>query len=132
MNKDKTLFGCESLLPNFINQYNKAVDSYIYDKVSGAIRYAMPEIRIDRDKLVKWVNMCIKLDNIDKEASISLAIQRKFDEKDHKIEILEHALRTAIREEWCGCPDETVEEMFNFSLEKAEQSIRRKNAPSNL
>lgn len=124
MNKDKTLFGCESLLPNFINQYNKAVDSYIYDKVSGAIRYAMPEIHIDRDKLVKWVNMCIKLDNIDKEASLSLAIQRKFEEKDRKIEILEHALRTAIREEWCGCPDEIVEERFNFCLEVAEQSIR--------
>lgn len=127
MSKNKTLFGCESLLPNFIKQCNNAVDSYIYDKVSGAIRYAMPEIHIDRDKLVKWVNMCIKLDNIDKEASLSLAIQRKFDEKDHKIEILEHALRTAIREEWCGCPDEVVEERYKFSLEMAEQSIRSQN-----
>ena len=57
--------------------------------------------------------------------SLSLAIQRKFDEKDRKIEILEHALRTAIQEEWCGCPDEVVEERFNFSLEMAEQSIRK-------
>lgn len=93
MSIKKTLFGCESVLPNFVSTYNKFIDNFIIDKVTGAIKCVMPEVQIDKNKLVRWVSMCVALDSIDESSAISLATQKKFNEKDYKIAVLEKALQ---------------------------------------
>lgn len=51
MIKNKTIFGCESLIPNFLMQVDKAYDNFIFDKIDNTIRCSMPEMQIDVEKL---------------------------------------------------------------------------------
>ena len=88
----KTLFGCESILPNFISKVNESYDNYCFNKVVDEIKITMPEIIIDRPKLEKWVNMCICLENIDKEAREELGFKMKLAQKDEQIASLENKI----------------------------------------
>lgn len=90
----KTLFGCESILPNFISKVNESYDNYCFNKVVDEIKITMPEIIIDRPKLEKWVNMCVRLENIDKETRDELGFKMKLAEKDQQL----NKLRTRINE----------------------------------
>lgn len=90
----KTLFGCESILPNFISKLNSDYNNYYFDKITNEIKVIMPEIIIDRPKLEKWVNMCVRLENIDKETRDELGFKMKLAEKDQQL----NKLRTRISE----------------------------------
>ena len=46
-------------------------------------------------------------------------------QQDHKIAVLERALRKRLEEEWIGCPDYVVDDMFKHWLEIAESDIKK-------
>ena len=45
-------------------------------------------------------------------------------EQDHKITVLERALRKILEEKWIGCPDYVIDDEFNHWLEIAESEIK--------
>jgi hypothetical protein len=99
-----TIFGCESIMPNFIKEVRSCYDNYIYDEITGAIKVRMPLVEIDHDKLEKWVNMCIHLDNIDKEGQDELGLRIKIAELQHQLKVSEKALELACEKlayNWC-------------------------------
>ena len=98
MNKS-TIFGEESFFDNYMVEIYEAKDNYVYDKVSGAIKVAMPNVQISEERLKKWVNLCLKLDNIDKSDLIDMATQKKFFDLQHRLDVAEKALELACNEE---------------------------------
>lgn len=94
MNKS-TIFGEESFFDKCMVEIYEAENKYIYDKFSSAIKVAMPNVKINEERLVKWVNLCLKLDNIDKSDLIEMATQKKFADLQHRLDVAEKALELA-------------------------------------
>ena len=90
-----TLFGCESIIPNFIKEVRSCYDDYIFDEITGAIKVRMPQVEIDHDKLERWVNMCIHLENIDKEGQDELGLRMKIAQLQYQLALTEKALELA-------------------------------------
>lgn len=132
-----TLFGCESIIPNFIKEVRSCYDDYIFDEITGAIKVRMPQVEIDHDKLERWVNMCIHLENIDKEGQDELGLRMKIAQLQYQLALTEKALELACKEitgscEYCSyktrieCPVEAncLDEKINYFKTKAKEMMK--------
>lgn len=84
-------------------------------------------IQIDKQKFEHWLNFCAKLEQIDKSELIDIAIKRKFDEKDHRIAVLERALKLACepRDDWGGTEyDEPYTNYYDYFIDQAEKELK--------
>ncbi|MGN1222315.1 MAG: hypothetical protein ACI4TT_03680, partial [Christensenellales bacterium] len=72
-----TLFGEENFFDKDMVQIGNFVDGYIYDEITKTIKVAMPQIKINKEKVIQWVELCLKLDNIDKTDLIDMATKKK-------------------------------------------------------
>ena len=87
-----TIFGEENFFNKEMAKLYKAQDEYIYNEMSIAIKTYMPTVVFDREKLEKWVKLCVKLDNIDNTDLIDMATQKKFEELKDQLALTEKAL----------------------------------------
>jgi hypothetical protein len=63
--------------------------------MSMAIKTYMPTVVFDREKLERWVKLCVKLDNIDNTDLINMATAKKFEELKYRLSLTEKALELA-------------------------------------
>jgi hypothetical protein len=98
-NSSSTIFGCDNFMEKYITEINKTRDNYIIEKTKNRIKFLMPEIKIDDKKLCRWVNMCVQLDNIDKQSLDDIAIKKKICDLNCKITELKQALDQARKED---------------------------------
>lgn len=111
--KKSIIFGCDSVLPDFITQVQRGYNNYIYDEVTGAIKVRFPELQIDQERLEKWVKMCLHLERLDKEELNELGLRKKIVDKDHQIKVLEKALELA-----CDKIRDSMEWFYDFKTDK--------------
>ena len=62
------------------NAISQKIDEIVFDEMETIIRYRLPEIKIDKDRLKRWVVLCMKLENIEHSDLIDLAIKKKMSE----------------------------------------------------
>ena len=125
----KTIFGEEHFLDNtmceIFYEKNKEIDDYIFDNI-----YATSTkigITVDKDKLRRWLILSGQLEQIDKSDLIDIAIKKKFDEKDHRIAVLERALKLACepRDDWGGKEyDEPYTNYYDYFIDQAEKELK--------
>lgn len=84
------IFGEDNFFNKEMAKFYKAQDEYVYNEMSMAIKTYMPTVVFDREKLERWVKLCVKLDNIDKSDLIDMAIQKKFSELNKRVKDLEY------------------------------------------
>ena len=97
------IFGEDNFFNKEMAKFYKAQDEYIYNEMSMAIKTYMPTVVFDREKLERWVKLCVKLDNIDNTDLINIATQKKFEELKDKLALTEKALELACEDMECNC-----------------------------
>lgn len=104
------IFGEDSFFNKQMATVYKAQDEYVYNEMSMAIKTYMPTVVFDREKLERWVNLCLKLDDIDNSDLIDMATAKKFKELKQQLSLTEKALELACEDVGCDvCPlDETI------------------------
>lgn len=125
----KTIFGEDNFFDKEMAKFYKAQDEYVYNEMSMAIKTYMPTVVFDRDKLERWVKLCVKLDNIDNTDLINIATQKKFEELKDKLALTEKALELAceiLRNFTGNCPyDQFNLDMPNDCDEQCEEQMKR-------
>lgn len=94
MKKNKpTIFGEESfIIPNMAEQlYHKEIE-FIDDVLVSRIAC---DFNLDKDKVKRQLELCARLENIDKTDLIDMATKKKFADKDYEIKVLQEALELA-------------------------------------
>lgn len=94
----RKIFGEDSFFNKEMAKFYKAQDEYVYNEMSMAIKKYMPTVVFDREKLERWVKLCVKLDNIDNTDLIDMATQKKFKELKDQLALTEKALELACEE----------------------------------
>lgn len=94
MKKNKpTIFGEESfIIPNLATEFNNQMIEYRNDKFIGKIAC---EFLLDKDKVKRQLELCSRLENIEKTDLIDMATRKKFADKDYEIKVLQKALELA-------------------------------------
>lgn len=100
MNKEKyTIFGEEHFIDNtmieFIEIKNNVIDNMVFDEMEKSIRITLPFVKINAEKLRKWVNLCMQLENIEHSELINIAIKKKILDLQSELEVYKKALRLA-------------------------------------
>lgn len=94
MKKNKpTIFGEESfMIPNMVEQlYHKEME-FRDDVLFGRIAC---DFNLDKEKVKRQLELCNKLENIDKTDLIDMATKKKLLDKDYEIKVLQKALELA-------------------------------------
>ena len=88
MKNDEFFINAEPFFDNeMITLYTKTTDFINNELEKGLISTSLKiGYLIDEEKLKKWIERCIKLDNIDQDATIDIAIQKKFKQLQNEIE----------------------------------------------
>ena len=97
-------------MPSLFNEEH-FIDKYMVEIVTKQEQYILDEmckasikmgVHINKERLQKWLKLCMQLENIDQTALIDIATRKKFTEKnniiaqkDKEINILQKALRLA-------------------------------------
>lgn len=71
-----TVFGMDNFIEPRMIIVNRQVEQYVVDevfKVSQKIR-----VDVDKSKLEKWLDLCVKLDNIEETDLIDFATKKRF------------------------------------------------------
>lgn len=86
------------------------------------------DIVVDKEKLRKWLILCIRLENIDQSTLIDMATKKKFAEKDEEIEILKRTLMNTCNDLLIeiGSFDNIKEEMKR-QIERTKKQIEKEN-----
>ena len=99
-----TIFGEEHFIDTqmikLVEQRNNAIDNYVFEQmdnvIKGSLFVEMPQVEIDKEKLKKWVILCMKLENIEHSELVDIAtkktiadIESKLTESEENIKILE-------------------------------------------
>lgn len=78
-----TIFGEEHFLDDKMCAIAHEIDNEVLDNIhKSSLEIG---VRVDKNKLKHWLNLCGQLENIDRTALIDFAVQRKFNDKDRKI-----------------------------------------------
>lgn len=104
MNNKPTIFGEKSfIIPNLAREFSNQMVEYRNDKFIGKIAC---DFLIDKDKVKRQLELCARLENIDKTDLIDMATRKKFADKDYEIEVLQKALELACEtiKQMCGKP----------------------------
>lgn len=94
MKKNKTtIFGEESfIIPNIAEQfYHKEMefrDGVLFSRIAC-------DFNLDKEKVKRQLELCNKLENIDKTDLIDMATKKKLVDKDYEIKVLQKALELA-------------------------------------
>ena len=88
-----TIFGEEHFIDttmiNLVKQKNDAIDNYIFERmeneIKGTMFVEMPQVIIDKEKLKKWVTLCMKLENIEHSDLIDMATKKKITDLEAKL-----------------------------------------------
>lgn len=99
------IFGEDNFFNKEMAKLYKAQDEVYFNEMSMTIKTYMPTIVFDREKLEKWVRLCIRLDDIDNTDLIDMATAKKFQELKEKLSLTEKALELACEAVDCDvCP----------------------------
>ena len=93
MNNKPTIFGEESfIIPNMAEQfYHKEMEF----REGVLVSRIACDFNLDKDKVKRQLELCNKLENIDKTDLIDMATKKKFADKDYEIKVLRKALDLA-------------------------------------
>ena len=73
-----TIFGEENfIIKDMITEINNKFDNVIIDNLTNTIKYILPEIKIDHEKVRRWVLLCSRLENIEETELIDMATKKK-------------------------------------------------------
>lgn len=76
-----TIFGEEHFIDNtmieLIEAKNNAIDNMVFDEMEKSIKITLPFIKINAEKLRKWVDLCMQLENIEHSELINIATKKK-------------------------------------------------------
>lgn len=105
MKKNKTtIFGEESfIIPNIAEQfYHKEMefrDGVLFGRIAC-------DFNLDKEKVKRQLELCERLENIDKTDLIDMATKKKLVDKDYEIKVLQKALELACEtiKQMCGKP----------------------------
>jgi hypothetical protein len=93
------IFGEEHFIDNtmveILEDYNNKFENRVLDEMTKTIKYVIPEIKVNAEKLKNWVIFCSRLESIDKSDLIDIAVEKKFAEKDKELELYKKALELA-------------------------------------
>ena len=84
-----TIFGNECffdpkmIILEYNRQLNDCINDCIIETLENNIKsikysYKIPNVIIDKERLKKWLDLCLKLENIDKSDLVDMATQKKF------------------------------------------------------
>ena len=88
-----TIFGEEHFIDTtmikLVQQKNEAVDNYIFEQMAnslkGSVFVEMPQVIIDKEKLKKWVVLCMKLENIEHSELVDMATKKRIADLESKL-----------------------------------------------
>lgn len=88
-----TIFGEEHFIDttmiNLIEQRNNAIDDFVFQQMENVITGSgfipMPQVVIDKEKLKKWITLCMKLENIEQSELIDMATKKKIADLEAKL-----------------------------------------------
>ena len=88
------------------NAISQKIDEIVFDEMETTIRYRLPEIKIDKDRLKRWVVLCMKLENIEHSDLIDMATKKKMSEirADERRKVCEETRDIFLKS--LGLPDE--------------------------
>ena len=93
MNNKQTIFGEESfIIPNLAREFINQTVEYRNNKFIGKIAC---DFNLDKEKVKRQLELCNKLENIDKTDLIDIATKKKLADKDYEIKVLQKALELA-------------------------------------
>lgn len=96
MNNKPIIFGEESfVIPNMAEQFYHKEMEFRDGVLVGRIAC---DFNLDKDKVKRQLELCNKLENIDKTDLIDMATKKKFADKDYEIKVLYKALELACKE----------------------------------
>lgn len=87
-----TIFGHEHFIDKNMVNINHFVDNYIYDEITKTLKVAMPHIIINKERVIKWAELCLKLENIEMTDLIDMATKKKFADMQDTINSLDYRL----------------------------------------
>lgn len=119
------------------SEVSNKIDKMVFDKMQQTIHCQFPEIKINEDKLRKWVLLCNNLENIEYSELVDIATQKKLsnlkqqlEEKNKEIERLdsicsdlfntretEYEKLKTIRKQVCDEIREKLENDFEYDCE---------------
>ena len=95
-----TIFGEEHFIDTamveLVEQRNRAIDNLVFEQMENVLKceasVPMPNVVIDKDKLRKWVVLCMKLENVEESELVDIATRKKFLDLKQQIADLEAKL----------------------------------------
>lgn len=114
MKNDEFFINAEPFFDNeMMTLYTKTTDFINNELEKGLISTSLKiGYSIDEEKLKKWIERCVKLDNIDKDTTIDIAIQKKFKQLQNEIEFQKNRpnpkLEKLKREVFYYCPPKSI------------------------
>lgn len=87
MENKSTIFGEEHFIDiNMIHfEYNKAFDSFVFDEMTKTANMIFPRVKIDKEKLQKWIQLCMKLENIEQSELVDMATKKRITDLEAKL-----------------------------------------------
>ena len=125
---ETTIFGEESFFDKHMVKIYEATNKYVYDKFSSAIKVAMPQVEINEERLKRWINLCLKLENIEQSELIDMATQKRFLELKHKLEEKERQVSVYAKE--IGFLDNRIKNLkdsCDYYMERANNLLIKSN-----
>ena len=87
-----TIFGEKNFIDMGINLV-KAQEQYVYDEVLKTIRVSFPQVVIDKQRLEKWINFCLKLEQIEDSELVEMAVKKKISDLEEKLALYAEVIK---------------------------------------
>lgn len=73
-----TIFGEENfIIKDMVTEINNKLDNVIIDNLTNTIKYVLPEIQINHEKVKRWAMLCSRLENIEETELVNMATKKK-------------------------------------------------------
>lgn len=122
MKKNKpTIFGEESfIIPNMTEQFYHKEMEFRDNILVGRIAC---DFNLDKDKVKRQLELCTRLENIDKTDLIDMATQKKFANKDYEIKVLHKALELLAQEYICYTDEVDINPIMDSFIREAKEML---------
>lgn len=105
-----TIFGEENfIIKDMVTEINNKLGNVIIDNLTNTIKYVLPEIQINHEKVKRWAMLCSRLENIEETELVNMATKKKI--TDLKDELAQQKAMWQKLKEW-------IEKDHDWNLER--------------
>ena len=120
-----TIFGEENfIIKDMVTEINNKFDNVIIDNLTNTIKYILPEIKIDHEKVRRWVLLCSRLENIEETELIDMATKKKI--ADLKDELDQQKAMWNELKEWIDDNINSMSDSANYRQKEQLKFVKQK------